>query len=50
MSRTRQTRMLSLRLFLQSDIMLAKVKEFFLTLLEGIQEARENQARRRIGR
>jgi hypothetical protein len=30
--------------------MLKKIKTFFMLLLEGMQEARENQARRRIGR
>ena len=30
--------------------MLQKIKIFFMALLEGMQEARANQARRRIGR
>lgn len=30
--------------------MLQKLKSFFVALLEGMQEARENEARRRIGR
>lgn len=30
--------------------MLQKLKSFFMSLLEGMQEARENEARRRIGR
>lgn len=30
--------------------MLLKIKSFFAALLEGMQEAKENEARRRIGR
>lgn len=30
--------------------MLQKIKAFFATLLEGLQEAKENEARRKIGR